>query len=202
MKTSPPYQTGSYMFYALEPSSRYEVVIQSQNKWGWSLNSEPFYFTTRSTGKELLFFINILIPWIIGQLNVVQPDLFMAIHPIWNIFKIEFSLRLKSSQISSQKWTRRNPKRPKGLPQVSKRKACISAEFFLKRALTSVNSCCAQMCARRVKKIHGQIKNSFTICFHLRRSQSSWCGNGGRLFDFRRQECIAPSPCKIIRDLD
>ena len=39
------------MFYALEPSSQYEVVIQSQNRWGWSENSDPFFFSTRANGK-------------------------------------------------------------------------------------------------------------------------------------------------------
>jgi len=43
-----PLQRGSYMFYALEPSSQYEVVIQSQNRWGWSENSDPFFFSTRA----------------------------------------------------------------------------------------------------------------------------------------------------------
>ena len=47
-----PLQRGSYMFYALEPSSQYEVVIQSQNRWGWSENSEPFFFSTRANGKK------------------------------------------------------------------------------------------------------------------------------------------------------
>jgi len=45
---SPPSQRGSYMFYALEPNSQYEVVIQSQNRWGWSENSDPFFFSTRA----------------------------------------------------------------------------------------------------------------------------------------------------------
>ena len=47
----PPHQTGSYMFYALEPNSKYEVVVQSKNKWGWSQTSKPFFFKTRATGK-------------------------------------------------------------------------------------------------------------------------------------------------------
>ena len=47
----PPLQSGSYMFYALEPSSQYEVVIAGYNDWGWALNSEPFFFSTRATGS-------------------------------------------------------------------------------------------------------------------------------------------------------
>ena len=39
------------MFYALEPNSKYEVVVQSKNKWGWSQTSKPFFFKTRATGK-------------------------------------------------------------------------------------------------------------------------------------------------------
>ena len=46
----PPLQSGSYMFYALEPSSQYEVVIAGYNDWGWAANSEPFFFSTRATG--------------------------------------------------------------------------------------------------------------------------------------------------------
>ena len=49
----PPLQSGSYMFYALEPSSQYEVVIAGYNDWGWALNSEPFFFSTRATGTNI-----------------------------------------------------------------------------------------------------------------------------------------------------
>lgn len=48
----PALQPGSYMFYALEPSSQYEVVIQSENQWGWSQNSNPYFFSTRATGER------------------------------------------------------------------------------------------------------------------------------------------------------
>ena len=41
------------MFYALEPNSKYEVVVQSKNKWGWSQTSKPFFFSTRATGKHI-----------------------------------------------------------------------------------------------------------------------------------------------------
>lgn len=44
-----PLQEMSYMFYALEPHSQYEVIITCQNQWGWSKNSSPFFFSTRST---------------------------------------------------------------------------------------------------------------------------------------------------------
>jgi hypothetical protein len=40
------------MFYALEPSSQYEVVVQSKNRWGWAQNSDAFVFSTRSTGQN------------------------------------------------------------------------------------------------------------------------------------------------------
>lgn len=40
------------MFYALEPNSKYEVVVQSKNNWGWSQTSNPFFFNTRATGKQ------------------------------------------------------------------------------------------------------------------------------------------------------
>ena len=45
------------MFYALEPSSQYEVVIQSQNRWGWSENSDPFFFSTRANGKYHITYV-------------------------------------------------------------------------------------------------------------------------------------------------
>ena len=54
-----PTQRGSYMFYALEPKSQYEVVIQSQNQWGWSENSDPFFFSTRANGKKRLINVSI-----------------------------------------------------------------------------------------------------------------------------------------------
>ncbi|TRY78137.1 hypothetical protein TCAL_12442 [Tigriopus californicus] len=44
-----PLQDMGYMFYALEPHSQYEVIITCQNQWGWSKNSSPFFFSTRST---------------------------------------------------------------------------------------------------------------------------------------------------------
>ncbi|XP_040583706.1 lachesin isoform X2 [Lepeophtheirus salmonis] len=51
-----PLQNGSYMFYALEPSTQYEVFIQCENKWGWSKESDIFIFSTRANDyipKEL-----------------------------------------------------------------------------------------------------------------------------------------------------
>ena len=57
----PPHQTGSYMFYALEPNSKYEVVVQSKNKWGWSQTSKPFFFKTRATGKPHVITILMII---------------------------------------------------------------------------------------------------------------------------------------------
>ena len=53
------------MFYALEPSSQYEVVIQSQNRWGWSENSEPFFFSTRANGKyHYIFYPSLFLTYI------------------------------------------------------------------------------------------------------------------------------------------
>ena len=49
------------MFYALEPNSKYEVVVQSKNKWGWSQTSKPFFFKTRATGK----------PYVITNLMII-----------------------------------------------------------------------------------------------------------------------------------
>ena len=52
------------MFYALEPNSKYEVVVQSKNKWGWSQTSKPFFFKTRATGKPHVI-TNLMIIFII-----------------------------------------------------------------------------------------------------------------------------------------
>jgi hypothetical protein len=41
---------GSYMFFALEPNSRYEARVQAKNQHGWSKFSELFVFSTRATG--------------------------------------------------------------------------------------------------------------------------------------------------------
>ena len=49
-------QTASYVFFALEPNTRYEVRLQARNFQGWSEFSEDFTFTTRARGalpKEL-----------------------------------------------------------------------------------------------------------------------------------------------------
>ena len=49
-------QTASYVFFALEPNTRYEVRLQARNLQGWSEFSEDFTFTTRARGalpKEL-----------------------------------------------------------------------------------------------------------------------------------------------------
>ena len=43
-------QRGSYTFFALEPSTKYQVRVQSRNKYGWGSFSEEFLFITRSTG--------------------------------------------------------------------------------------------------------------------------------------------------------
>lgn len=50
------HQVGSYVFFALEPNTRYEVRLQARNSHGWSLFSKDFIFSTRARGdspKEL-----------------------------------------------------------------------------------------------------------------------------------------------------
>jgi len=49
-------QFGSYVFFALEPATKYEVRLQARNDHGWSKFSRDFIFSTRSRGdvpKEL-----------------------------------------------------------------------------------------------------------------------------------------------------
>ena len=49
-----PRQNGSYMFYALEPSTHYEVVISSKNSWGWSKNSKV---SSSKQEQQVFYFI-------------------------------------------------------------------------------------------------------------------------------------------------
>ena len=82
--SDPPHQSGSDMFYALEPSSKYEVVIQSQNEWGWSRNSVPFFFVTKSTGEgynylQFLFESGIEFYHVLGHLLWPSAKLFWDI---------------------------------------------------------------------------------------------------------------------------
>jgi len=49
-------QDGNYMFFALEPNTRYEVRVQARSSHGWGGFSRDFTFTTRAPGdipKEL-----------------------------------------------------------------------------------------------------------------------------------------------------
>ena len=49
-------QLGSYIFFALEPNTKYEVRLQAKNELGWSSFSRDLVFSTRSRGdvpKEL-----------------------------------------------------------------------------------------------------------------------------------------------------
>lgn len=43
--------TGNFVFYGLDASTEYEVIIQSRNKEGWSDASDIFRFSTRDRGK-------------------------------------------------------------------------------------------------------------------------------------------------------
>ena len=41
---------GSYIFFALEPNTNFEVRIQARNTYGWGRFSEIFLFSTSSAG--------------------------------------------------------------------------------------------------------------------------------------------------------
>jgi len=41
------YSVHSHLFQHLEPDTRYEVIVQSKNHFGWSEPTKPFIFTTR-----------------------------------------------------------------------------------------------------------------------------------------------------------
>ena len=53
-------QGGSYMFFALEPNTEYQVQIQARNRHGWGKFSTEFLFTTRSTGEIHLVLYNLV----------------------------------------------------------------------------------------------------------------------------------------------
>ena len=44
------YSVHSHLFQHLEPDTRYEVIVQSKNHFGWSEPTKPFIFTTRYKG--------------------------------------------------------------------------------------------------------------------------------------------------------
>ena len=46
---------GSYIFFALEQNTKYEVRIQVRNSHGWGQFSEEYLFSTRSEGKDIMF---------------------------------------------------------------------------------------------------------------------------------------------------
>ena len=48
------YSVHSHLFQHLEPDTRYEVIVQSKNHFGWSEPTKPFIFTTRYKGMYLL----------------------------------------------------------------------------------------------------------------------------------------------------
>ena len=41
----------SHLFRELETDSRYEVIVQTRNKFGWSRPTKSFIFSTRDKGK-------------------------------------------------------------------------------------------------------------------------------------------------------
>ena len=49
------YSVHSHLFRNLEPDTRYEVIVQSQNEFGWSEPTKPFIFSTRYQGNCLHF---------------------------------------------------------------------------------------------------------------------------------------------------
>jgi hypothetical protein len=47
------YHVQAHLFRDLQPNSRYEVILQSKNKFGWSDSTKSFVFTTRLRGALL-----------------------------------------------------------------------------------------------------------------------------------------------------
>ena len=46
------YHVQNHLFTDLHPNSRYEVIVQSRNHFGWSEPTKSFIFTTRLRGEE------------------------------------------------------------------------------------------------------------------------------------------------------
>ena len=46
------YHVHSHLFQNLDADSRYEVIIQSKNKFGWSEPTKSFIFSTRLRGQK------------------------------------------------------------------------------------------------------------------------------------------------------
>jgi len=44
-----------HQFQSLDADSRYEVIIQSKNRFGWSEPTKSFIFSTRITGEKKYF---------------------------------------------------------------------------------------------------------------------------------------------------
>ena len=44
---------GSYIFFALEPNTNFEVRIQARNSYGWGRFSDIFLFSTTSKGNRI-----------------------------------------------------------------------------------------------------------------------------------------------------
>ena len=49
------YSVHSHLFRNLEADKRYEVIVQSQNQFGWSEPTKPFIFSTRYQGTFPFF---------------------------------------------------------------------------------------------------------------------------------------------------
>ena len=47
------YHVQSHLFRELETDSRYEVIVQTRNKFGWSRPTKSFIFSTRDKGKDI-----------------------------------------------------------------------------------------------------------------------------------------------------
>ena len=45
------YHVQSHLFRELEADSRYEVIVQTRNTFGWSRPTKSFIFSTRDKGK-------------------------------------------------------------------------------------------------------------------------------------------------------
>ena len=62
MNSNDEYHIQSHLFRELEADSRYEVIVQTRNSFGWSRPTASFIFSTRDKGRldnlvYLIYFI-------------------------------------------------------------------------------------------------------------------------------------------------
>ena len=88
MNSNDEYHIQSHLFRELEADSRYEVIVQTRNSFGWSRPTASFIFSTRDKGRLdnlvylIYFIIDILIYVIIKNIIKIYPYIFADYSPM------------------------------------------------------------------------------------------------------------------------